>query len=111
MKSLIAKPLSVYFTAYRAEDYTEGGEAYLTFQGIHHFRLSLGGCNPLFTHLRKMILSITTFKDYIVILVVEWMPNPEYLQLPLLDHIYSQYTHVRTTCIRHFFQYATTEIR
>ena len=47
LKSLIAKPLSVYFTAYRAEDYTEGGEAYLTFQGIHHFRLSFGGCNEL----------------------------------------------------------------
>ena len=33
LKSLMAKPLSVYFTAYRAEDYIEGGEAYLTFQG------------------------------------------------------------------------------
>merc|ERR1712141_583463 len=40
LKSLIAKPLSVYFTAYRAEDYTEGGEAYLTFQGLH---CNLGG--------------------------------------------------------------------
>ena len=33
LKSLMAKPLSVYFTAYRSEDYIEGGEAYLTFQG------------------------------------------------------------------------------
>ena len=33
LKSLMSKPLSVYFTAFRAEDYVEGGEAYLTFQG------------------------------------------------------------------------------
>ena len=59
----------------------------------------------------KRILFISAFKDYIVILVVEWMPNPEYLLLPLLDHIYLQYTHVRMTCIRHFFQSATTGIR
>ena len=54
LKSLIAKPLSVYFTAYRAEDYTEGGEAYLTFQGIHHFCFTWGCCinirsDPTFT--------------------------------------------------------------
>ena len=39
LKSLMSKPLSVYFTAYRAEDYIEGGEAYLTFQGIKYFML------------------------------------------------------------------------
>ena len=47
LKTLIAKPLSVYFTAYRAEDYTEGGEAYLTFQGIHHFCFKLGSSRNL----------------------------------------------------------------
>lgn len=40
LKSLMAKPLSVYFNAYRTEDYDEGGEAYLTFQGMH---CNLGG--------------------------------------------------------------------
>ena len=39
LKSLMSKPLSVYFTAYRAEDYIEGGEAYLTFQGIKYLML------------------------------------------------------------------------
>ena len=34
LKSLISKPLSVYFNAYRTEDYVDGGEDYLTFQGI-----------------------------------------------------------------------------
>ena len=110
LKTLIAKPLSVYFTAYRAEDYTEGGEAYLTFQGIHHFCFTLGSYRN-FNPDVKWFLSICAFKDYIAILVVEWTRNPESLLLPLLDHIYSQYTHVRMTCIRHFFQYATTEIR
>ena len=33
LKSLISKPLSVYFNAYRTEDYVDGGEDYLTFQG------------------------------------------------------------------------------
>ena len=51
LKSLISKPLSVYFTAYRAEDYTEGGEAYLTFQGIHHFRFTLGSSRNLILEL------------------------------------------------------------
>lgn len=35
LKSLISKPLSVYFNAYRTEDYVDGGEDYLTFQGTH----------------------------------------------------------------------------
>ena len=33
LKSLISKPLSVYFNAYRTEDYVDGGEDYLTFNG------------------------------------------------------------------------------
>ena len=31
--SLMSRPLSVNFDAYRSEDYREGGEAYLTFTG------------------------------------------------------------------------------
>ena len=34
LRSLIGQPLSVYFDAFRSEDYTEGGEAYLTFTGV-----------------------------------------------------------------------------
>ena len=33
LRSLLGKPLSVFFNAYRSEDYSEGGEAYLTFTG------------------------------------------------------------------------------
>ena len=31
LRNLISKPLSIYFSAYRSDDYEEGGEAYLTF--------------------------------------------------------------------------------
>ena len=31
LRQLMGQPLSVYFSAYRSEDYDEGGEAYLTF--------------------------------------------------------------------------------
>ena len=33
LRDAIAKPLSVYFDAYRSEDYLDGGEDYLTFNG------------------------------------------------------------------------------
>ena len=35
LRSEMAKPLSVYFNTYRTEDYDDGGEGYLTFQGTH----------------------------------------------------------------------------
>ena len=37
LRNLMGQPLSVYFDAYRSEDYTEGGEAYLTFTGLNSF--------------------------------------------------------------------------
>lgn len=33
LEALMAQPLSVYFDAYRTEDYMDGGEEYLTFHG------------------------------------------------------------------------------
>ena len=33
LRDAIAKPLSIYFDAYRSEDYLDGGEDYLTFNG------------------------------------------------------------------------------
>ena len=33
LEALMAQPLSVYFDAYRTEDYMDGGEDYLTFHG------------------------------------------------------------------------------
>ena len=44
LKSLISKPLSVYFNAYRTEDYVDGGEDYLTFQGIRVTYACYVGC-------------------------------------------------------------------
>ena len=40
LRSLMAQPLSVYFDAFRTEDYDLGGEEYLTFDGT---RSNLGG--------------------------------------------------------------------
>jgi len=40
LRSLMSQPLSVYFDAYRTEDYDVGGEEYLTFAGT---RSNLGG--------------------------------------------------------------------
>jgi len=40
LRNLMSQPLSVYFDAYRTEDYDVGGEEYLTFSGI---RCNLGG--------------------------------------------------------------------
>ena len=34
LRAEVSKPLSVYFDAYRNEDYLDGGEDYLTFHGI-----------------------------------------------------------------------------
>ena len=36
LEALMAQPLSVYFDAYRTEDYMDGGEDYLTFHGKEH---------------------------------------------------------------------------
>ena len=33
LEALMSQPLSVYFDAYRTEDYMDGGEDYLTFHG------------------------------------------------------------------------------
>ena len=35
LEALMAQPLSVYFDAYRTEDYMDGGEDYLTFHGTN----------------------------------------------------------------------------
>merc|ERR1719382_138234 len=40
LRSLMSQPLSIYFDAYRTEDYELGGEEYLTFSGT---RCNLGG--------------------------------------------------------------------
>ncbi|XP_040568363.1 uncharacterized protein [Lepeophtheirus salmonis] len=40
LRNSISKPLSVLFDAFRTEDYDEGGEGYLTFQGL---QVNLGG--------------------------------------------------------------------
>jgi len=44
MRRLISLPLSVYFDAYREEDYVSGGEEYLTFAGC--LTNSGGAMNP-----------------------------------------------------------------
>ena len=36
LEALMAQPLSVYFDAYRTEDYMDGGEDYLTFHGNYN---------------------------------------------------------------------------
>jgi len=40
LRNLMSQPLSIYFDAYRTEDYDVGGEEYLTFSGT---RCNLGG--------------------------------------------------------------------
>ena len=41
LELLMAQPLSVYFDAYRTEDYMDGGEDYLTFHGTDYKEINL----------------------------------------------------------------------
>ncbi len=45
LKHKLSQPLSVYFDAYRTEDYLDGGEEYLTFAGIFHFHATCPNSN------------------------------------------------------------------
>ena len=52
----MGQPLSVFFSAQRSEDYDEGGEAYLTFNGK---------CNLISTLLIEKVLHIKTVKLFV----------------------------------------------